>query len=160
MQKQLLHTDLCYSHFGCTVCSSACCGLYAKAKTKVKKFLTNVLCDNTGRWTDMGRVKGWQTEAVTRRTLWRKKKYRKRKWHIKSVSLICSSGPGCASIWWTLGPAGSPTQGVTRWKKTSWRVNVPIHVLLFNALLTFFFVVWLAGCHLVSPHMISSRVVK
>lgn len=38
---------------------------------------------------------------------------------------------------------------------------MPINVLLFNEYVAFFFfLVWLTGCHLLSPHMILSRVVK
>lgn len=82
MQKQLLYTDLCWTHFGCTVSSSTSRGFYVyvltKTKNKIKKKdLTNVPCDNTGRRTEVGRVKGWQTEAVTRHFVKRKKERQK-----------------------------------------------------------------------------------
>lgn len=45
--------------------------------TQKRKRLTNVPCDNAGRRTEVGMVKGWQTEAVTRHFVKRKKERQK-----------------------------------------------------------------------------------
>lgn len=122
MQKQLLYTDLCWTHFGCTVSSSTSCGFYVyvltKTKNKIKKK-ASYKCSMRQHWqTDRSgkgkRLTNWGSHETLCEE--KKRKDRKRKWHIRSAPLICSSGAGRASIWWTLGPTGSRTQEVTHWK--------------------------------------------
>lgn len=57
---------------------------------------------------------------------------------MRSASLICTSGPGRASIWWTLEQARKHNAGGdTLTKKSPRRANVAINALLFHALVLY-----------------------